>query len=365
MLLGSVLPVAGTAADNAALALAVLQRGREASNAADPKEPWLFDLATTVYRIYRRSGRVEDRAEAMRLIAAYYALMPTTGAQAGIFSLANQDDTKYSYATPALIFEAEGGDQRFRPHVQAIAAAHARIEPVAYSPSQGFWTERRIAYAIGETLAWHLMSGDTQSLVRARTWGDQVLAMSVADGVPWHTVRQHQEGDDADLITSPWMGAILADKMHALHRVTRDNRYLDWIARYALYIARYGVRDGAVLPGGGWSGYMLPAYLVGDRALPTTGGWASGVYGRGWSDNGGWDDGEHAQDIAGLMARGVFAAKRLGRPASEQAELLAAHAGLRRTADYVFSYRTNATSPARKFQWWFGSTQESGWLLAQ
>lgn len=358
--------MAGSVADNAAEALAALQRGREASNAADPKEPWLFDLATTHYRIYRRSGRAEDRAEAMRLIAAYYALMPTTGAQAGIFSLAITDDTKYSYATPALIWEAEGGDQRFRPHVQAVVAAHARVERPTYSPDQSFWTERRIAYAIGETLAWFLLSGDSAALARARAWGDQVLAMSVADGVPWHTWAQHQEGDGPGRITSPWMGAILADKMHALARVTGDSRYLEWIARYALYLARYGVRDGAKLPGGGWAGWMLPAYIVGDMEWPTSGtGWDGNVYGRGWSDNGGWDDGEHAQDLAGLMARGIFAAKRTGRPASEQAELIAAHAGLRRTADYVFSYRTGATSPVRKFQWWFGSTQEASWLLAQ
>jgi hypothetical protein len=360
-----VLPSAGSVADNASQALAVLMRGKENTNSADPKEPWLFDLASTFYRIYRRSGRVEDRTEALRLAAAYYALVNVTGPQAGIFSLANPDDTKYSYVTPALWFEAEGGDQRFRPACAAIVAAHARIEPTVYSPNQNFWTERRIGYAIGETLAWHLMTGDASALARARVWGDQVLAMSAADGVPWHTVKQHQEGDTAELITSPWMGAILADKMHALARVTGDAKYLDWIARYALYIARYGVRDGARLPGGGWSGWSLPAYLVSDRDIPNAGGWSGGVYGRGWSDNGGWDDGEHAQDIAGLFARGIFAAKATNRPASEVTELVAAHTAMRRTADYVLGYRTSTPSPLRKFAWWFGSTQEASWLLSQ
>jgi hypothetical protein len=120
----------------------------------------------------------------------------------------------------------------------------------------------------------------------------------------------------------------------------------DYVKDYALYDG--GIEDQEL------AGKMMTWYMAG------TGGRLE--------DGRGWDDMEHSCEMAGLVAKSVWAKKRLGL-SSVAAETTADD--LLDTCRYVLDYwhRTTATlaeyrlTPPRKFSWWFGSSTDLEWLL--
>jgi len=333
------------------------------------KEPWLFDRASTFYVTYLRTGDPKWKAEALRLVPLYYAAIDATGlfmpAQATWYG-----DTKYSYIDPILWYEKETGDKQYRAKAKAIWEFQKQYNPKGYSTTQTMWTERHHNYALRASLAYWKLTGDPVALQDAKEYADTVFSMSAATGAPLHGDGQHEGGTAtlAHLITSPWMGAMLAETMAAYGRETGDARVTPWLARYADFIAKNCLWDGATYPDKSDPGVAIhlanwywPAYLCGD------GGYA-------WSDNGPWDDVQHSGDVAGLIAHGIWAKKQLGQDATA---LRAAYKRLTDSAlldwaDYTDRGATNAASlllpkyrlkPPRKFSWAFGSTYDNSYLI--
>ncbi|HSN71615.1 MAG TPA: hypothetical protein VLT59_08890, partial [Steroidobacteraceae bacterium] len=88
-----------------------------------------------------------------------------------------------------------------------------------------------------------------------------------------------------------------------------------------------------------------------------------------YTDSGPWADIEHQCDVAGLAARGAFAAQRLGRDPEPVLELVdRLLEGCRRNLETW--HRTSDPTrpewrlqPPRKFNWWFGTTSDMSSIL--
>jgi hypothetical protein len=87
-------------------------------------------------------------------------------------------------------------------------------------------------------------------------------------------------------------------------------------------------------------------------------------------DGRGWGDLEHACDAAGLVAKAVWAKKRLGLAS---ADIEATADDLLETCEFALAYWHRTTpslpeyrlSPPRKFSWWFGSSTDLAWMLGR
>jgi len=311
----------------------------------DSNEPWLYDRATTYYKLALWSGDQDFRTHAFSLVEKYYGLITPEGR----FSL-KPSDVKYAYVDGAVWYEHETGDARFRPQAEAIYNWWTTEFPLRYSPAQHFWTERNIAYALGAAIGWYELSGDDEAIARARDIVSQWQSMSEGSGAPLHSLAQHQEEFEppwADRqMTSPWMAAVFFEYLQQYERLTGDDRASRIVSDYADFLLDNCLYDGSVNHPN-LRGYLMPYYLCGPSAS---------FYSRETPSEG---DGEHTPDVMGIFAYAVWAKRNLGldpKPA------LAAYEGLRHSAGYFVSRRQDV-NPPRKISWWFGSSYDSTYLV--
>ena len=71
-----------------------------------------------------------------------------------------------------------------------------------------------------------------------------------------------------------------------------------------------------------------------------------------YTDNGPWDDRQHACDVSGLLARGSWAGKILNK---DTAAIHSTTENLLETCKKSFSKKIK---PHRKYNWWFGTTSD-------
>lgn len=326
----------------------------------DKAEPWLFDRATVFFKLWLRTNDEKYRAHAIDLVHRYYARIMTekdaaAGKWPGVFVGASwYGDTKYSYIEPALWYERLTGDAQYRDKCRMIYEAHLTWWPIGYLPTSAAWTERHHAYAIAACLAWHHLSGSAEALDKARAYVETVLSMSDESGAPLHTMSQHEgNANDSRMISSPWMSAFLAQYMLAYWRTTGDERIVRWLSRYTDFLLAHGFADRAA-ESVHLTGWQIPWYLCGP-----------GVQ---FSENGGFGDYEHCLDVAGVLAKGVWAKRRLGLDATAARAMYDHQRALARR---VFDNWIRETpglpryrlAPPRKFNWWFGTTYGDSALL--
>jgi hypothetical protein len=308
-------------------------------------EPWLFDRATTFYKLALWSGEQEFKDHALELVERYYAQIDANG-----FFTLKPDDTKYAYVDGAVWYEHETGDRRFRPQAEAIYKLWLRDWPERYSPEQGFWTEREIAYALGAALGWYELSRDEQALARARVLVRQWAAMSEGSGAPLHTLKQHQEEFEppwaGERMTSPWMAALFFEYLQHYERLTQDRLALELVSSYADFVLENCTYDGSDNHPN-LTGRLMVYYLCGEGHRP---------YDRETPSEG---DGEHSPDIMGIMAFAVHAKRELELDAEAAEE---AYRELRESAELFVGRRRNV-DPPRKINWWFGSSYDSTELV--
>ena len=144
-------------------------------------EPWLFDRATTYYKLGLWSNDAALIEHALSLVSRYYGYVDSTGN-----FILKSGDTKYLYVDGAVWYEHRTGNQSLRPKAQAIYQRWLSALPSTYSSAQGFWTEREIAYALGAALGWYELTNDSAALARARALVQQWASMSSATGAPLH-----------------------------------------------------------------------------------------------------------------------------------------------------------------------------------
>ena len=329
-----------------ALDSALIRLGRTAMNAAvTTYEPWLFDRATAFYKLGLWSNDSSIINYALSLVSRYYGYIDSSGN-----FILKPGDAKYLYVDGAVWYEHRTGDRSLRPKAQAIYQRWLSELPSVYSSSQGFWTEREIAYALGSALGWYELSGDAAALTRARALVQQWASISSATGAPLHTLSQHGEASGAPYgslrMTSPWMAALFFEYLQHYERLTGDRVALQLVSNYADFLIDNCLYDGAAA-GSSLRGYTLPYYLCGD----------AGTYYDVASPSSG--DAEHTPDVMGIMAFAVSAKRRLGIDATAA---LQSYNALRRSAAFVLG-GTSSVNPPRKINWWVGSSYDSTRLV--
>lgn len=317
------------------------------------EEPWLFDRAMALYNVYLRTGDVKWLRHAHRASQWYAGKVNSIG----IFSLASYaHDLKYSYGVSLLTDYLLTGDARLAAPIQRVAAAGVAEWQTTYSTSIGFWTERHHTYALLAAVTAYELTGAAEHATRATALADLTISMSNnAAKCPLHTVEQHEGvAGDTRMMCSPWMSALLADAMMRYYVVSKDADVITWLAGMGDYVQNYALYDGGI-EASELGGLKMPWYMVGPTGRV--------------EDGRGWGDVEHACDVAGLVAKAVWAKGVLGQ---SKTALQTTANDLLTTCKWSHDYwhRSAATlpewrlAPARKFNWWFGTTLDLGWMLA-
>lgn len=317
------------------------------------EEPWLFDRALSFFSLYARTGELKWLRQAHRHAQKYASQVNSIG----IFALSSYDhDLKYSYAWSPFVDYLLTGDSTMLPVIDRVAQAGAREWQTAYSTSLGFWTERHHTYALLSAVIHYEATGNQTSLALARSLMDTLVSMSNnAAKCPLHTITQHEGvANDARMMCSPWMTAMLAEAVYRYWMTSADDRAVTWLAGLGDYLVNHAIYDGG-LESTELAGRKMTWYLAG--------------VGMRIEDQRGWGDMEHACDAAGLAARAVWAKGRLGQDGTSVRNAVTA---LLDTCTYVLGYWTRSTTslpkyrlnPPRKFNWWFGSTSDATWLLS-
>jgi hypothetical protein len=326
------------------------------------REPWLYDRATTLYMLAKRTNDAVILAEAMDLAELYMAGVNVSGTGLGTFTIigntgGDPQDAKYLYGIVGWWYEREvlaaGGTtqeaQVYRPKVTALYRQTLISWGLYDAGTAELWTERNAWAAITNCLSAH-WNGDGAALGDANIFANDVIAMSAATGVPAHTKDKHEQDGDPTPIISPWMLHLLAKAMTQLHRTTgsvglaQDIREWlsgvgDWLHDHAFYVAA-GDEEPELI---GLAGLRLPAYLVGQSVQ---------------FPEGEANDMQHARDVASLIRLCIAAKLDLDSGADVtdlddlvdelEAAALVDDAYWTRTTEGYPHYRVN---PPRKYGW--------------
>jgi hypothetical protein len=350
--------------------------GRKITDWANDFEGWLFDRPYVLWSVYGQSGELKWLRHAHRA-SQYYASWIAGDADAsgyprGSFrkrpptGAGERGDPKYSHSGGLLAAYLLTGDARLLRTIRDIEVFTARMStrlPPAHQPS-GFWTERHVAAALAGALHAFEASGDAAARNRVR----QIVAGMRDDlrkppagypadmrGVLLHSALAHEGEGTSGWLMSPWMSALLAEKVWQYYVLSDDPFALEFLSNYAQFVAEHALYQAKESERSDPAWY--PAYLAGfdldrNHAAPR-------------------NDREHAYDVLGLLVRGRWARARLGQSTTLIDERMPAlralamrnfalHAGIARGR--VPQFRL---APLRKFNWWFGTTADLEWFDAR
>jgi len=304
-------------------------------------EPWLFDRATVGYRLYELTGDTRWRDQFLSDFAWYRARIDANG----IFTPKGNDDTKYGYVTPFLLYERLTGDTQYRPIAKRIYDSWIREWPNDFNPNTLFWTEREMAFSLEAAVSWYEITGDSAALSRASALVNQWTVASGSTGAPLVTYTQHEGGGPGgttptNLTNSPWMSALYFQALRRYYDLTNDSQALAQVSRYADWCQNNCYYDAALVHVE-YTGLVFPRYLTGE--LIGDAGYDYGNMG-------------HCLDVQGLLRFALFAKQRRGesqvavqnRYAQMQACATRDFQEWTRDTAYLPKYRVN---PPRKFNW--------------
>ena len=304
-------------------------------------EPWLFDRATVGYRLYELTGDTRWRDQFLSDFAWYRARIDANG----IFTPKGNDDTKYGYVTPFLLYERLTGDTQYRPIAKRIYDSWIREWPNDFNPNTLFWTEREMAFSLEAAVSWYEITGDSAALSRASALVNQWTVASGSAGAPLVTYTQHEGGGPGgttptNLTNSPWMSALYFQALRRYYDLTNDSQALAQVSRYADWCQNNCYYDAALVHVE-YTGLVFPRYLTGE--LIGDAGYDYGNMG-------------HCLDVQGLLRFALFAKQRRGesqvavqnRYAQMEACATRDFQEWTRDTDYLPKYRVN---PPRKFNW--------------
>lgn len=309
------------------------------------REPWLYDRATIIYKLYLRTQDPTIRAKALEYAELYMSGVVMTYENADFTTGGGQaGDVKYLYPIIAWWYERETGNPIYRPLAQGLYNQARASFPIAYSPAAALWTERNLNYAIQACLAKYWIFGDESALTAAEAYFDTLVQMSTLTGAPLHPHSQHEGTSIATPITSPWMSALLVETLLQLFRTNGNEAIVEWIARYCDFIVAHGFYQNTEIPE--VLGLRVPAYLAGSVIT--------------YPDAGGpFGDSEHSYDVGIMLFKGIWAKLRMGDTDVAVMQELANECmtvaefvmnDWTRTTQYLPKYRVN---PPRKYAWWY------------
>lgn len=325
----------------------------------DDHEPWLFDRASTLFQVYFRSGVPWHYAEAEQASRIYANSLDPQG-----WFRAKPGDLKYVYPRSLLYRWMLFGEDHQRGHIERMARLGNSW--TIDGRSARFWTERHVNYALATAVhAWEL-TGATQHQQRIDALINDLLAMSAAGeggaaySCPAHRLEAHEGKSSNQMVCSPWMLALLGQTLDYYHQLSNDPRAATLLSQFHRFLLRDGLyrvpADSADVK---LRGMLLPWYLAGP--------------GYGFSDNGPFGDLEHACDVAGLLARSGQIRQKVEKLPAEhdlalQALMQSCQFNLqmwhRPGSDTQHGKPVWRLAPARKYNWWFGSTQQLTWWLS-
>lgn len=326
-------------------------------------DPWLYDRAMTLFGLYFRTGDIKWLQHAHQA-AHFYAKHINAR---GYFTLNTKagDDLKYSYGQPLLADYMFTGDATLVEKIESVARAGLAWNPI-YTLNTGFWTERHQAYALLAALsAWELTGKEVYSqrvnAIVIATLHHQANPPGgwQADGSLLHTVAAHEGNNNQKPVGSPWMSALLSEAIWRYYLHSDDAKVLpffanlgDWVVSHGLY---EGVHDRADGPTLRVSWYLASRYYQ-------------------FSDGGVASDLEHGCDVAGLLARAVWAKQQLRQDVtltmkamkdSMQTCRYALNLWHRPGSDVKQGLAVWRLNPPRKFNWWFGTTLDLPWFYTE
>lgn len=325
----------------------------------DDHEPWLFDRASTLFQVYFRSGIPWHYAEAEQASRIYANSLDRQG-----WFIAKPGDLKYVYPRSLLYRWMLFAEEHQRGHIERMAQLGNSW--TTDGRNARFWTERHVNYALATAVhAWEL-SSSAQHKQRIDALINDLLAMSAASesgttyDCPAHRLEAHEGKKSDQMVCSPWMLALLGQTLDYYYQLSDDPRAAKLLSQFHQFLLRDGLyrvpADSADVK---LRGMLLPWYLAGP--------------GYGFSDNGPFGDLEHACDVAGLLARSGSVREITEKLPAEhdvalQALMQSCQFNLkmwhRPGADVQHGKPVWRLAPARKYNWWFGSTQELTWWLS-
>lgn len=220
---------------------------------------WLFDRASTLFKLYVRSGRIEHLRSAVESYRFYMQHIRRDGECAGgwEFDRAKPCDAKYVYVEPILLAVGLTGDDSL--HTTGLVGQMMKLWDTggwsgiggAYaSPDQNF-TERHAGLGLIETVSAFELTGDPayrKRIIDRIGWlkehQDNNPDLLGKDG-SWRHSWQRHEGEDYDVGTdvrgaSPWMSENIIDGLWHAWLVTADPRIPGMMTAFGRYLEEHG-----------------------------------------------------------------------------------------------------------------------------
>ncbi len=318
-------------------------------------EPWMFDRVANLYHLYIRTGDFKWYKHA-HLAAQFYAQHIN---QKGYMEINRKCDLKCSYPQGLWIDYLLTGDKHQKSVINRIERAGKRWFP-RYSRGLNFFTERHQTYAFWALItAWEANPDDMQRQKSVVNFFDQTYAGIYHPPSGWTVVGcyQHQyqdhEGEGTNQpICSPWMSALLVEAVWKYFLLTGDTRALEVLSGFGDYLVDFGTYSIDSPNKIKRQPIWFPYYISG----------AEYTFQRSPSN-----DRHHSCDIAGMLARSVWAKSRLNLSVTATKHRLRALLDTCRDNLYAVS-RANTIwpiGPYRKYNWEFGSTHDLSWLLQE
>jgi hypothetical protein len=317
-------------------------------------EPWLFDRALTLFGVYVRTGDVKWLRHAHRA-AQFYARHIDS---AGNFDLKGSD-LKYSYGQSLLLDLMLTGDRDLVQPIERVAKTAATWN-ASYQPQSNFWTERHQTYALLGALSAFEATGKPEHGTRARAVAAASFQLAKSpvggwskDGCMLHEFQDHEGAGGSTPVCSPWMSALFADAAFRYYIHSEDPAALEFLVSLGKYVQDFGLYTDAF----NGAQRVMPWYLSSSAVT--------------FSDSGPYADIEHTCDVAGIVARAAWANQELG---GDPAALRATAWSLIDSCEVNLKYwhRPDGpsagkavwrVSPARKVNWWFGTTLDLAWMM--
>ncbi|MFT5756263.1 MAG: putative repeat protein (TIGR01451 family) [Alteromonadaceae bacterium] len=331
---------------------------------------WLFDRPMTLYQLALKTGNVEILREAHRASQFYSQHINENG----YFDLKPTNDLKYSSIEGLAANYWLTGDSNQLAIIERMIPGFKSFN-MTYTLDSNFWTERHAAFSLAGFVVSFELFGDSDTGQLAIDAFSTLLSMQNTPlgevdvtGALFHTGNSHGGGGE-QLISSPWMSALLIDSVERYYIHSNDQRVKTFVYKMADYMEKEGIYYTA-----DFNKDFLPA-----SAVPFY------IAGQGLSDQqrnfDPWSNIEHAPDVSKIFALAYFFSRidntpsliylnnfselfktsmelafpRWVRPAAPSAIL-----GTYQGGKSVFR-----TSPTRKFNWWFRTTTNLDWLIGK
>lgn len=237
-------------------------RPRKATDWSVEFEGWLFDRPYVLWMLYVQSGELKWLRHAHRASQYYASWIASDGDPAGYprgsfrkrppTASGERGDPKYSH--PGGLFAAYliTGDARLLRTIQDIESFTSRI-PTRLPPASqrnALWTERHVAVALAGAL--HAFEATGEAAARARV---RQIVNGMRDdmdrpptgyptemhGVLLHSAQAHEGEGNSGWLMSPWMSALLAEKVWQYYVLSDDKFALEFLSRYAQFVAEHAL----------------------------------------------------------------------------------------------------------------------------